>query len=139
MRDRSFIEFAEANRLKVKRDECNDQVIPGKLGDIWEYGPGSMAVTIYEILPKGREITKKKWTYCKRACLKVGMTLDVDCDREGTLLFDPENAEEVAVAIKVAKISRKRRVSEEEKQRLREMGEAFRNQSETSQEGEDGA
>ena len=110
MRDRSMIEFAEANRLKIKEDECHDQVIPGRLGDIWEYGPGSMAVAIYEDLPD-REITKRKWTHCKKACLGVGMTLVQDGDREGTLLFDPGNAEQVAVAIKVLGIKKRRIMS----------------------------
>jgi hypothetical protein len=109
MRDGSLQQLAEANWLRIKRDDCNDQVIPGKLGDVWE-DDERMAVTIYEDLPD-REITKRKWTYCKRACLGVGMTLEQDGDREGTLLFDPGNAEQVETAIRAARIKKKRIMS----------------------------
>jgi hypothetical protein len=37
-------EFAEKRRLKMRRDECGESIIPGKQGQIYEYGDGELGV-----------------------------------------------------------------------------------------------
>jgi hypothetical protein len=96
--------FAEDHRLTVRRDEANDRIIPGKHGHIWERGE-RFAVTLLDLTPR-------KWNHRKRLCLEEGMELDQDGDFEGTLLFDPTNADQAEAAIGVAKI-RKRKVPSE--------------------------
>jgi hypothetical protein len=106
--------FAEKHRLRVRRDEDNCQIIPGKDGHIWDYGDGLFGVTLLELTPM-------KWGYRRNACLRAGMELHQDGDSEGTCLFDPTDSEQVRVALKVAQVKRKRRVSPEQLERLREM------------------
>jgi len=106
--------FAEDNRLRVRRDEDNTQIITGKVGHLWEYGEGKLAVTLLDLTPT-------KWGFRRNACLAVGMQLDQDGHDEGTLLFDPVDEEQVEMALKVAEVKRKRRVSPETLERLRAM------------------
>ena len=106
--------FAEDNRLRVRRGEDNSQLIPGKVGHVWDYGDGLFGVTLLDLTPK-------KWGFRRNACLAVGMRLQQDGHDEGTLLFDPVDEEQVKMALKVAKLKRKRQVSPESLERLRAM------------------
>jgi hypothetical protein len=120
--------FAESQRLKVRRDEDGTQIIPGKAGHVWAYGAGRLAVTLLELTPR-------TWGHRKRACLAVGMDLHQDGDYEGTLLFDPTDAEQVQVALKAAHVKRRRRVSTKTKERLRAMSARRQRRINAPQEG----
>jgi len=103
--------FAEAERLKIRRDEDYTQFIPGKDGGRWKYGDGRLAVSLLELTPS-------KWGFRRNACLRAGMTILQYGDDEGTLLFDPSKPAQVE---KVGRIHRKRRVSPEQVEHLRAM------------------
>ncbi len=115
--------FAEAHRLRTRRDEDNTLMIPGKVGHIWEFDEDLLAVTLLNL-------TNGKWSGEKRGrrkpCCDVGMKLHQDGDCEGTLLFDPEDAEQVELALRVAEVKRRRWMSPENKQRFVEAGKATR-------------
>ena len=106
--------FAEARRLRVRRDEDNTRIIPGRHGHIWDHGDDLFGVTLLDLTPR-------KWTHRKKLCLEAGMELQQDGDFEGTLLFDPTDSNQVQVALKVAGVKRKRRVSPEQIERLKAM------------------
>ena len=109
--------FAEQNRLKVKRDDCGDTIIPGKCGQIYEYNHNELAVMF---MPPRTEAEAwgrwcpKTWGNFKRAAAAAGMNLLQDGDSEGCLSFAPNNIEQVKLAIKIAKVRSKRQRTPEE-------------------------
>jgi hypothetical protein len=120
--------FAEAERLRVRRDEDNTRIIPGKDGHVWQYDEDTLAVTLLELKPRA-------WTLRKQACLAVGMEVTQDGDNEGTCLFDPTDSEQVRVALKVAQAKRKRVLSQDQRAALLEAGAGTRFQPTTALEG----
>lgn len=103
--------FAERHRLRVRRDEAGEPVIPGRDGLIYEYGSGRLAVMVAGTSPEPLTPGPRlRWAYRRRACLAVGMALVQDGDDEGVLTFDPASREQVRVALRVAAVKRRRRV-----------------------------
>ena len=103
--------FAEKNRLKVKRDDRGDTIILGKQGHLYEYSTTELGVMFMpprtESEPWGRWCPKA-WGNFKRAAVAAGMTIRQNGDSEGCLSFDPKNNEQAKLAIKIAKVRPKR-------------------------------
>jgi hypothetical protein len=97
--------------LKLRRDECGDPVIPGSRGQIYAYDDAFLAVLLLFS-------SKRAWTHGREKLLATGFTLLQECDTEGTATFDPQNREQVALAIKIAGAKKRRRVSTETVARL---------------------
>src|SRR6266550_1403600 len=115
-------DFAENHKLKIGRDSCDEVIIAGKQGQIFEYSDTEMGVLFMSGLekrkgfPEGRGIGRwcpKKWGNIKRAALPLGMALRQNGDSEGSLSFDPNNKAQVRMAIKIAGARPKRQVSPE--------------------------
>jgi hypothetical protein len=113
----TLVTLAEQHKLKVKRDECGDAIVPGKYGQIYEYNDTHLGVLFMpprtEAEPWGRWCPKT-WGNFKRAAAAAGMTLLQDGDSEGCLSFDPNNREQVKLAIKIAKVRPKRQRTPEQ-------------------------
>ena len=103
--------FAEKHRLKVKRDDLGDTIIPGKQGHVYEYSATELGVMFMpprtQAEPWGRWCPKT-WGNFKRAAVAAGMTVRQNGDSEGCLSFDPKNNEQAKLAIKIAKVRPKR-------------------------------
>ena len=97
--------FAEPHRLRVRRDDDGAAIIPGKYGHLWEFDDNTLALTLLDLTPK-------KWGNRRRACLGAGMEIHQDGEDEGTLLFDPADDDQLALAVKVCGIKRRRILSE---------------------------
>jgi len=97
--------FADRHRLKTRFD-AETRFIPGKLGQIYEYGAGRLAVTVMPITPR-----KNLWGRTRNRLKKLGFVVVQDGDYEGTATFDPSDRDQSRAAIKAAGISRKRRLS----------------------------
>lgn len=106
--------FAERHRLRVRRDEAGEPVIPGRDGLIYEYGSGRLAVMVLDLTPR-------RWGHIRRQCVAGGMEVLQDGDAEGSLIFDPTDDVQALLAIRAAHIRRRRVVSEATRQRLRRM------------------
>jgi hypothetical protein len=104
--------FAERERLHVRLYDGNERTIPGRDGLIYEYGGGKLCVLV---MPGDR---RKIWGHRRRLGLNAGMEVHQDGDYEGSLLFDPENAEHSELAIKFAHIRRKKTLQPEDRERL---------------------
>jgi hypothetical protein len=116
----TFDEFAKQNRLQIQSDrEDATAIIRGRKGQsrLFEYGEGLIGVAV---MPNAR--TAHCWNAARGAFAKSGMEIRQDGDQEGTATFDPEYREQVRVALKYAGVKRKRKVSEQERRRLTEMG-----------------
>ncbi len=57
--DRATKQFAETHRLHVRRDECNDQIIPGKRGHLYFDGDVLCLMVI-----DGKPALQSKWAEC---------------------------------------------------------------------------
>jgi hypothetical protein len=112
--------FALKYRFNIKHDPGDGtDIIHGSEGNshIFQYGDDLLGVMI---MPDTD--TAHRWNSARSAFVAAGMTICQDGDCEGTATFDSENAEQGKLAIRYAKIKRKRAVSETQRLRLQEMG-----------------
>ena len=105
--------LARANRLHTKISEDATKIIPGKLGHIFKHDEGVLGVLVMPEPPR-----RQYWGCTRTALLKAGLSITQDGDQEGAATFDPDNPEQVKLAIRAAGIRRKRAVSPERKQQL---------------------
>lgn len=108
--------LAEKNRLKCRQDDCGEMIIPGKRGQIFDFGDGSLGVIV--------STTPKKWGNARRAFEAAGMVIRLDGDFEGSATFSVQNREHLRLAMRYACIKRRRVVSPEQIERLRRLSEA---------------
>ena len=114
----NIAKFAAKYRLKSQTDKADDTVIiPGKTGHIYEYGDDLLGVIFVGSIPRAR-----LWKSLLKHCLAAGMELRQNGDAEGALSFQADSPEQARLAIKMAGIRRKRRVSPEQIQRLAKTG-----------------
>lgn len=132
VKSHSIRNFATRYLLNPTLDKQDlTEIISGRTGQIYDHGEGLLAVMF--LPPKGRWMPRK-WGNVRRACIEAGMTLLLDCDSEGSLSFDSENQDEAKLAIRVAGIKSRRRLSDEQRARLRAIGSASKLARGTAQE-----
>jgi hypothetical protein len=115
--------FTETRRVRARRDGCGESIIPGKLrardvplrleysSHIYEHGDGRFGVLLmFE--------SKRRWGSARRKLAAVGFEVRQDGDAEGTALFDPSNAMQVRLALKLARIRSRPELSPEQRQTL---------------------
>lgn len=109
-------EFAKQYRLKTRNDNCDETIVPGKafkpdMGGphIYEYSGTEMGVIL--ITPASKPARTAFWNKMRAACATAGMTLRQCGDAEGAFSFDPANQEHVRLAMKLAGVRPKRRMS----------------------------
>jgi hypothetical protein len=116
-------EFAEQYRLKVKHNaEDTTHVILGRMGQIYEYSGEELAVMFIT----SENPCTRLWRAARNKCLAAGMTLRQDGDAEGSFSFDPENRDQAELAIKVAAVKRKKRISDQHRAKLAVAGIRFK-------------
>ena len=113
-------EFAAKHRLPlplVSDDET--EIVPGREGNshIFEYDSDLLGVMI---MPNTG--TAHRWKVARSAFIAAGMRIHQNGDSEGTASFDPSDSDQVRLALRYGKIRPKRRISESQKERLRELG-----------------
>jgi hypothetical protein len=114
----SLASFAVQHRLKLKTDFGDGTpIILGRIGHIYEYGDRTLGVMV---IPNPSR--KNAWGFTRKKFLAVGMRIVQNGDCEGAAVFDPENAEQAAFAIRLIQAKRKRAVSPEQRRRLVEAG-----------------
>jgi hypothetical protein len=97
-------EFATVTRTRVKRHEDGEFVIVGKRGHLYEHSDSLLGLIFMPNKPR-------LWPNARRKLECAGFTIWQDGDKEGSALFDPENAAQVRLALKVVGVKRKRRAS----------------------------
>lgn len=98
--------FAANYRLHTRLDECGDKIILGRVGHIYSHGGGRYGVMFLNL-------TVMKWGYTREVMRRSGFKIRMDADFEGVGLFSPDNKGHARLAIKLARVKRKRNVSEE--------------------------
>ena len=87
--------FAETHRLRVRKDECGDPVIPGrKRHQIFDHGDGRLGVLLMFDC-------SKEWNKRRKVLTAAGFALRQDARTEGTALFDPGDRAQSNLAIKI--------------------------------------
>ena len=106
----NIITFTEKNRLRVRRDECGDVVVVGKLGQLYQHDDGLVGLLL--ISPNGDD-PKLDCTLRsrKRKALAEGLKLHQEGDYESTFLFDSEDKQHTQLAIRLIGARRKRRAT----------------------------
>lgn len=113
-------QFAEKYRLKIKKDSCDDLIIPGRVKGakrvednhhILEY---QGRFEVYLTFP-----TVGRWNSARKKLEAAGAHPVMSCKHEGFLIFDPENEPLVKLVLKLARIRVKRQLTEEQKAEIR--------------------
>ncbi len=116
-------EFATRYSLKVKKDSCGDEIIPGRdtvkskpdrlenHHHIWE---GDGKFFIFLTFP-----TKARWTSAHRRLENLDLTTRQSFENEGVMGFNPEDELQVLPLLKFAGIRVKRRMTPEQLEALR--------------------
>jgi len=95
----TLLEFARQYRLRLNRDECHDAVVRGKFGHLYEHDTSRFGV-VFEAPANGRRFDNKL-RFRKRRAITSGFSLLQEGDFEAILLFDPTDANQARIAIRL--------------------------------------
>lgn len=96
-------------RVKTKRAEDGEQIIPGKLGHIYEHGEGWVGLALVALADDSRLDNTLRAR--KRRALAAGFELWVEGDFESILLFDPADPKQARLAVRLVGAKRRRVLS----------------------------
>ncbi len=110
-----IVQFAEENRLKVVRDDCNDQVIQGKRGNIHQ-DAGGISVYVANKSMRGMKV-------CDDAFLKFAKKTQ-NADIEAVYFCDPSKLQkdDISAILKFCRIRQKKQFDAETLQKMRARG-----------------
>ena len=104
-------QFADTYRVRARRDECGELILPGRIGHVYEHGAGRFGVYL-------SCATKRAWSSAKRMLVAAGFTVRQVGEMQGTALFDPANEQQARLAVEIARIRKRRVVTAEQRQRM---------------------
>ena len=93
-------QFAHRYKLKIRLDECRDEVIAGRKGHIYYHDDEYLGMVF---IPDNT----KSWGYAKKKCELLGMIVWQDGDCEGCVLFNPNDIKQSRLAISLVKAKKK--------------------------------
>jgi hypothetical protein len=126
-------DFAQQHRVRTRRDECGEMIIPGKLWKrqptrriyghhVYDCGDGRFGALLMFHVDAGHEIggsgKTAKWTFAKEKLKAAGFSIFRDGDAEGIALFNPEDKQQSRLALKIAGCRLRRQLSPERSQAL---------------------
>ena len=100
----TLAQFAEKHRLRLKRAEDREQIILGKFGQIYEHDPETLGLLFMPDRPR-------LWSHARRKLEAADFTIWQNGDEEGSALFDPKNAAQARLALKVIRAKPRRTLS----------------------------
>jgi hypothetical protein len=74
------------------------------------------------ILSDGKDTRTRRWSGIRKKCLAAGMILRQNAEDEGALSFDPNNRQQLRLAIKLSGARPKRQLSPEHRAKLLAVG-----------------
>lgn len=117
----TLTEFADRYRLKIKKDSCDDPIIPGRVKgtrrpeDNHHVYESSGQLFAYLTFP-----TVGRWNSARKKLEAAGAAPVMTCRYEGFIMFNPADESLVQLLLKTARIRVKRQLSEEQKAQIRE-------------------
>jgi hypothetical protein len=106
-------QFAAKRNLRISHPPVDDYVIQGKYGHLFEYDDAQFGVLI---MPPGSG--SRRWALASKQFRAANMVITQDADGEGVAAFDPNNREQLRLALRHAGISRKRKATPAQLQAL---------------------
>ena len=104
----SIKHFASQHRLRVRRDECGDPIVVGKLGQLYQHDDGLVGLVLMS--PNGDDPKLDNTLRARRRkALQEGSVLVQQGDYESSFLFDAENKQHARLAVRLIRCKRKRR------------------------------
>jgi hypothetical protein len=116
-------QFAASHHARVRKDECGEPIINGKLWKaqpkagrmyghhIYEHGDGRFGVMLMFD-------SARKWNNAKKTLTASGFTIKQNAETECTALFDPENKAQAKLAMKITGARIRRQLSPEKREAL---------------------
>ncbi len=102
--------FGERFRARIQRDSCEEQIIIGKRGHIFEDGA---RLGVFLALP-----TAKRWGFLRRRLQQAGFIPKQIAHTEGTLLFDGGDESQGRAALEAVRAKLRRVPSPEQLEQL---------------------
>ena len=104
----TIIYLASKYRLRVRRDECGDPIVVGKLGQLYQHDDGLIGLLL--MCPNGDDPGLDNTVRARmRKALREGLELRQQGDSECSFVFDTENKQHTMLAIQLTGCKRKRR------------------------------
>jgi hypothetical protein len=120
-------EFAESNRLRTKNNGA-EVLIHGKAGEIADMGdPGQFRMRLLAV-PRSRNMDTLLRSR-RRQALAAGLELKWKGDAESIFYFEPSDAAQADLVIRLLGIKRKRQISESQRLAAAERLAAYRSKS----------
>src|SRR5690348_5412376 len=113
-------EFAEQHRFKTVRDECDDVIVPGRFGHVYEYSAELLGACVISRDRRGdpKPPSPYRWNRAREAFVKAGMTITQSGDAEGCAIFSAKDEKQIRVAVQQLGIRPKRQMSPERRRAL---------------------
>lgn len=120
-------EFAEQNRVRVRRDSCGEEIIPGRprnatrqedRSHIYQHSDDGKLFGLCYVQPLPYPSSVGKYRNAQKRLLAAGFTQQQNGDAEGIFLFDPTNDEQAKIALREAGIRINRPLSPERREKL---------------------
>lgn len=101
-------EFCKLYRLKLAKDKCGEEIIPGKLGHLFDHSHGQFGMVLEDTSsgPSRARLLLSR----KKAALKAGFLPKQNGECESVLLFDPQDRKQAKLAAKLVMAKKKRTV-----------------------------
>jgi hypothetical protein len=100
-------QFATTMRVKVRRHEDGELIIPGKLGHVYQHDEATFGLVL-EAPPHDTRLDNTLRAR-RRTALREGFEIHQEGDIEAILLFDSNNAKQARLAVRLVGAKRKRR------------------------------
>ena len=94
-------DFAAKYRLKVRREEDGEPVIPGNFGRLYQHDAETLGLMFLPGRPR-------LWPHARRKLETAGLTIWQNGDDEGSALFDPANTVQARLTLKVIRAKPRR-------------------------------
>ena len=107
-------DFASKHRLKVRRAEDGEPMIPGKFGHLYHHDDSTLGLFFVPERPR-------LWPHARRKLEAARLTIWQNGDWEGSALFDPTSPAQARIALKVVGAKRKSRQSARQLANLRKV------------------
>ena len=112
-------DFANKHRLRVRRAEDGEPVVSGKFGHLYHHDDSTLGLFFMPERPR-------LWSHARRNLEAADFTIWQNGDEEGSALFDPTSPAQARIALRVAGVNRKRRLSPAQLEALRKASEVLR-------------
>ena len=91
--------FAEQHRLRMNSDECHDAMVRGKVGHLFAHDAGWFGIVLEA--PANSTFLDNTLRSRKRRAIAAGLLLRQEGDFEAILLFEPTDAKQARLAIRL--------------------------------------